>query len=301
MHKSHETEISAGLDCSRLPNAGPTYSFNADGGRVLTPAGRAHTYTMNEKQKTLGKILSAGILPNLIKDKLDVEQTVAAAVGAGVRAIEVSCRRPDTVELLIRLRRRFPEVAFGVSSLIEEGPYFQFLQRRGPAFPTIAQAVDAGAAFLVSLISFSPETFRRFSHLPIVPGVSSPDQAKQQLDFGASLVKFSNLGAPAFKAINGGPIHFGLPLLVTGGVRPEHVADLTAARVLVCVSGMDLILKGRYEALQEKLDPVEVRERVGEYVAAFAAARQLHRPEVDFASADPRLIQAQSGQFMNVE
>lgn len=255
---------------------------------------------MDEKQKTLGRILSTGILPNLIKDKLDVEKTVAAAVEAGVRAIEISCRRPDTIELLIRLRKQFPEVAFGVSSLIEEGPYFRFLQFRGPGFPSIEEAVKAGAAFLVSLVAFSPDTYSRYGHLPIIPGVNSPDEAKRQLDLGASLVKFCNLGAPAFRAINGGPIHFGLPLLVTGGVRPEHIADLVAARVLVCVSGFDLILKGRYESLQEEFDSVEIRRRIGEYVTASAAARRLHRPEVDFVSADPQLIQQQTGQFMNV-
>jgi hypothetical protein len=39
---------------------------------------------------------------------------------------------------------------------------------------------------------------------------------------------------------------------------------------------------------------------VKRYVEAFAEARRTFRPDVDFASGDPRIIQRQSGQFMNV-
>jgi 2-keto-3-deoxy-6-phosphogluconate aldolase len=255
---------------------------------------------MTRKEQALGRILQTGLLPNLINDQLDPEQAVEAAAAAGVRAFEVSCRRPDTLPLLKRLRTRFPDLSFGISSLIEEGPYFRYLQQRGPGFPSIAQAVDAGADFLVSYITFSEETYRRFAAVAIVPGVATVDEAKRQLDLGASLVKFSNLSVDTVRTLNVGPIHFGLPLLVTGGVRVAHLPDLVAAGVLVAVCGFDLILGERYHSLQQAFNPVEVRECVASYVAGFAAARRKSRPDVDFASGDPRTIQRQSGQFMNI-
>ena len=261
---------------------------------------RFRSIFMPKKDVHLGRILQAGLLPNLIKDELDAEGIVEAGVAAGVRAFEVSCRRPDTVQILQRLRSRFPEVSFGVSSLIEEGPYFRFLQQRGPRFPSIDEAVEAGADFLVSVITFSSETYRRYPHLPIIPGVESADEAKRQLDLGASLVKFLNIGVAALKATNGGPIHFGLPLLVTGGVRPANVPDLVSAGTLVCVSDFDLILQDQYQAMQKRLDAQVVRTCIGEYVAQFAESRRKYRPNVDFASADPVKIQRESGQFMNV-
>jgi 2-keto-3-deoxy-6-phosphogluconate aldolase len=255
---------------------------------------------MTRKEQALGRILQTGLLPNLIKDELDPERAVESAVAAGVGAIEVSCRRPDTIPLLARLRARFPEVSFGVSSLIEDGPYFHFLQGRGPNFPSIAEAVDAGAEFLVSFIAFSEETYRRFAAVPIVPGVSSTDEAKRQLDLGASLVKFSGLTVEQVRTLNVPPIHFGLPLLVTGGVRTTHVPDLVAAGVLVAVCGFDLIYGDRYTALQRSFEPAVARECVTRYVETFAQARTKFRGGVDFASGDPRVIQRQSGQFMNV-
>ncbi|MGH7959680.1 MAG: hypothetical protein ACREH8_22080 [Opitutaceae bacterium] len=255
---------------------------------------------MSPKEQTLGKILQSGLLPNLIDDRVNPERAVEAAAGAGVRAVEVSCRRADTVALVKRLRKEFPDVAVGVCSLIESGPYFRFLQARGPRFPSIDEAVDAGADFLVSVLPFSAGTYERHAALPIIPGLTSAQEAKEQLDLGASLAKFGNIGAAALKSMNGGPVHFGLPLLVAGGIRPEHVTDLVAARTLVCVCGFDLILKGCYESIQHSFDAGVVRSRFADYIAAIAAARRIHRPDVDFASADSRLIQQQSGQFMNV-
>lgn len=255
---------------------------------------------MTRKEQALGRILQTGLLPNLINDRLDPELAVEAAAAEGVRAFEVSCRRPDTLPLLERLRARFPELSFGVSSLIEDGPYFRFLQQRGPAFPGIAQAVDAGADFLVSYITFSEDTYRRHPTVAIIPGVATVDEAKRQLDLGASLVKFSNLSIDAVRTLNVGPIHFGLPLLVTGGVRVSQLPDLVAAGVLVAVCGFDLILGDRYHALQQSFNPGQARECVANYVAGFSEARRKSRPGVDFTSGDPRTIQRQSGQFMNV-
>lgn len=256
--------------------------------------------TLTRKEHALGRILQSGLLPNLINDRLDPERAVEAAAEAGVRAFEVSCRRPDTLQLLGRFRHRFPELSFGVSSLIEDSPYFQFLQRRGPAFPSIAQAVDAGAEFLVSYITFSEETYRRYPEVAIVPGVSTADEAKRQLDLGASLVKFCNVPVEVVRTLNVGPIHFGLPLLVTGGVRPTHLPNLVAAGVLVAVCGFDLIYGERYRDLEESFAADEAKARVAAYVNGFAEARKKFRPGVDFASGDPRIIQRQSGQFLNV-
>lgn len=255
---------------------------------------------MTRKEQALGRILQTGLLPNLIKDNLSPERAVEAAIAAGVRAFEVSCRRPDTLPLLGRLRASFPEVSFGVSSLIEDGPYFRFLQARGPRFPSIAEAVDAGADFLVSFVAFSEPTYREFRDVAIVPGVSTPDEAKRQLDLGASLVKFSNFTVDQVRTLNVAPIHFGLPLLVTGGVRTAHVPDLVAAGVLVAVCGFDLILGEHYVPLQQSFDPDAARACVTRYVESFAEARRKFRSGVDFASADPRLIQRQTGQFMNI-
>ena len=260
--------------------------------------------TMQKKTKTLGTILKAGFLPNLINDALDPVKLVEAVLSAGVGAMEISCRRPDTLEKLGTLKHHFPDMCFGVSSLIEDGPYYDFLQKRGPRFPSIAQAVDAGADFLVSILPFSAEIHARYPQRPIIPGVETAAEAKAQLDLGASLIKFCNpvmKGGPAYiKSISGGPIHFGLPLLLTGGMRPELIGEYVEAGMLVAVAGFDLILGERYEEMQEHPDYEAVTHAIEGYVEAFRKARATHMPEVGFASGDAFQIQSQSGKFMNV-
>ena len=260
---------------------------------------------MSNKRQTLGRILKTGFLPNFINDSLDPMHLAEAAHAAGIRAMEISCRRPDTLDVLAKLKDKFPDMSFGVASLIEDGPYYDFLQKRGPRFPSVKEAAESGADFLVSMIAFNAETYRSHKNIPIIPGVETPNEAKVQLDYGASLVKFSGptlKGGPVyFRAmVNNGPIHFGLPLLITGGMKPELIEKYVEVGMLVAVAGFDLILGNRYLEMQKKPDWKAVKDAVATYVRAFADARAKYMPQVNFESADPVRIQKESGKFLNV-
>lgn len=260
---------------------------------------------VDRKPRTLGRILATGFVPNLIPDALDPVKLAAAAHGAGIRAMEISCRREDTLKVLAELKREFPDMSFGVSSLIEDGPYYNFLQARGPRFPSVREAAEGGADFLVSMIAFSEASYRRHADIPIIPGVETTSEAKAQMDLGASLVKVSApalRGGPAYlrTLVHCGPMHHGLPLLVTGGIRPELVDGYVEAGALVAVAGFDLILGGRYVEMQAAPDWDAVGGAMAAYVHAFAQARAKHMPRVDFGSADPTIIQRESGRFLNV-
>lgn len=264
---------------------------------------------MQKKGLSLGRILKAGFIPNLINDALCLNDALCpmrlaeAVRAAGIQAMEISCRRPDTLAVLKKLKNKFPDMSFGISSLIEKGPYYDFLQKRGPRFPSVKEAAENGADFLVSMIAFDAETYQRHKDTPIMPGVETPGEAKIHLDYGASLVKFSapelREGPAYFRMINGGPMHFGLPLLLSGGLRPELIDKYVAVGMLAAVAGFDLILGGNYAAMQSKPDWEEATKRLCAYTKAFAAARAKHMPEVNFDSSDPLLIQQQSGKFIN--
>lgn len=263
------------------------------------------TRALEDKHRTLGRILAGGFIPNLIPDALDPVGLAASAAEAGLFAMEISCRRDDTLKVLAELKDRFPEMSFGVSSLIEDGPYYDFLQQRGPRFPSVRQAAESGAEFLVSLIGFGGETHRRHADLVIIPGVETTDEAKTQMDRGASLVKISApalRGGPAYlrAMMHCGPVHFGLPLLVTGGIRPDLVDSYVEAGALAAVAGFDLILGGRYRDMQAAPDWGFIRDALVAYVDAFRAARARHMGRVNFDSADPVVIQRESGRFLNV-
>lgn len=260
---------------------------------------------MSKKNHIVGQLLKAGLLPNLIKDRLDPIKVVEQAHEVGIRCIEVSCRRPDTIEILKKLKAEFTDMYFGVSSLVEDGPYFNFLQQRGPKFPSIQEAVDAGADFLVSVLSFSKSTYEKYPDHPIVPAISNPNEAIEQLNFGANIIKFCNpgfFGGANFirGCFNGGPIHFGIPLLLTGGIRPENTAEYVAAGMLCNVSGFDLILKGHYEAMQEKPDYQFIKESMQAYLDVYQESRTKQYPNADFNSGEGLKIQEQTGKFMNL-
>ena len=260
--------------------------------------------TRQRRDETLGLILRAGLLPNLIKDSLDPFALAEQAQEAGISCMEVSCRRDRSLELLVQLKERFPGMRFGAASLLEDGPYFDFVQRRRDGFPSIHDAVQAGADFLVSMIAFSPRTYRRYPDLLMVPGVHSPQEAREQLDLGAGLIKvgLSGLYEPAFikGTYYGAPIHSAVPLLLTGGLRPEKIDAYVDAGMLVGVCGFDLILSGDYASQQQNFDSASARSAMQVYVEAFKAARGKYQSNVDFASANALTIQEQAGCFMNV-
>jgi len=198
------------------------------------------------KKRALGRLLRQGFLPNMIKDRLPPEAAVEAAVAAGIEAVEISCRRPDTIELLKRLRKSFTGVSFGVSSLIEDGPYFDFLQARGPRFPSIAEAADAGADFLVSALPFSEATYTRYrdSHV-IVAGVGSAAEGNRALDLGANLLKFVNphlLGGPEFFRAMDLATFRTFPYFVTGALKSYHVGGYVSIGALAVGVNFDQIL-----------------------------------------------------------
>lgn len=248
-------------------------------------------------------ILRSGLLPNLIKDQLDPFSLAEQAQDAGIRCMEVSCRRDDMMKLLPKLKERFPEMRFGAASLIEDGPYFEFLQRRR-SLPSIHDVVEAGADFLVSMIAFSPRTYQRYPDMLIIPGVNSPQEGREQADLGAGLIKFSLRGLYDPGYVKGGlygvAIHSALPLLLTGGLRPEMIDAYVEAGMLVGVCGFDMILAGEYQEQQQAFDGPAVRAALDVYLEAFRNARAKHQAGVDFESADARLIQEQGGSFMNV-
>jgi hypothetical protein len=100
--------------------------------------------------------------------------------------------------------------------------------------------------------------------------------------------------------INCGPLHYGLPLLLTGGMKPELIERYVEAGMLVAVAGFDLILGKRYHEMQKKPDWTAVAQALRAYVKAFADARAKCMSKVNFESADPVVIQKQSGKFLNV-
>ena len=256
------------------------------------------------RNEGLGKIVGGGLVPIFVDGRFDEEACAAEVLRAGLEAVEVSCRHPRAMEIIARLKKAHPALAVGAASLIEDGRYRDWLRAAGRPVPSIAQAAEAGADFLVSLLPFRRETCERFgpSHA-LISGVTTPGEAHQALDWGANLVKFSglqSLGGPAWLSGMDGATHRGFPFFVTGGMRPEVIGPYVQAQVLVFGAGFEVIL-GEEDtlALSRKFTPEPLREALARYTAAIADARAKYQPNVPFAGKDPAAIAAASGRCLN--
>lgn len=256
------------------------------------------------KSETLGKILASGFVPIVVEDNLPVLDCLEQVVAMGLEAVEISCRHPQALALIGQARRSFPGLAVGAATLVEDGRLREFLCRSGRAVPSVAEAVDAGADFLVSMLPFREETYTGFadSHV-IVAGVSSVGECHRALDWGANLLKFVNphlLGGPDyFRAMDPASYH-SFPFFLTGGMRAEVFPPYVEAGVLAFGGGFDLILGADYRPLQVAFDADLLREKLEPYGRILRRARQQYQAAVPFDSKDPVAISAATGRCLNV-
>jgi 2-dehydro-3-deoxyphosphogluconate aldolase/(4S)-4-hydroxy-2-oxoglutarate aldolase len=257
------------------------------------------------RDKALGKILCGGLVPIIVDDRLAALPAVEELLAAGVEAIEVSCRNTRALTVIGEIKKRFPDFVVGAATLLEDGKYREAVTAMGRPVPRIDQAVDAGADFLVSMLPFREATYRRYAATQvIISGVTTPGEAQQAVDWGANLVKFIRSllpGGPAFFKGIDPATHRGFPFFLTGGLRPELLADYVEAQVLVFGAGFDLILGDDYQTLAARFVPGRLQKATADYLAALRAARRKFQPQVPFDTKDAAAIARASGRCLNVE
>jgi len=256
------------------------------------------------KRETLGRILRHGFVPIMVHDQLPPLQCLEQMEHAGVQAVEISCQHPEALQLLALAKAKFPDMAVGAAAVLEDGRMRDFVRGRDIPVPSLDQVVDVGADFLVSIFAFEDATYERYrdSHV-IIPGVTTPGEAKRAMDAGANLLKITNphlLGGPDFfRALDPATYH-ALPYYVTGGMKANIASGYIDAGALAIGAGLDIILGGDYTSLQAAFDDQLMLERLREYVAGIDRARQRHQPDVPYAAGDVEAIQAATGRCLNL-
>jgi len=257
------------------------------------------------RNETLGKILRRGFVPIVIHDRLPPLECLQVVLEAGIEAMEISCRHPQALALIEEAKRRFPELAVGAATLIEDGRLRAWINATGRPVPAIDEVVDAGADFLVSLLPFREATYERHAHTHvIISGVATPGEGQQALDWGANLLKFVNprlLGGPDYFRGLDPATYKSFPFFVTGGMRPELLPGYIEANILAVGAGFDLILGDDYAGQQDDFRPADLREALAAYVGVLEEARAQFQPDIPFATGDAVAIAAASGRCLNVE
>lgn len=156
------------------------------------------------------QIGTCGVIAVLVIDRVEDAVPVARAlIGGGVSAMELTLRTPAAIDALRAIKRDLPEMLAGAGTVIT------------PA--QVAQVLEAGADFAVSagMNRRVVEEARRLG-LPFAPGVATPSDIEQALEFGCRLLKFfpaeAGGGLAYLKSMAAPYAHLGLKFIPLGGL-----------------------------------------------------------------------------------
>jgi 2-dehydro-3-deoxyphosphogluconate aldolase / (4S)-4-hydroxy-2-oxoglutarate aldolase len=184
-----------------------------------------------ERPAITAQLRDTGVAAILRADGSDHLQDVAHELAAaGITCLELTLTTPGALDALAPLRRDLDAgVALGMGSVLDAAQ--------------AQAALDAGADFLVSP-GVCEEVARaaRARAVPCYPGAFTPTEVVAAWRLGAPAVKL-------FPAATGGPRHLrdirgplpDIPLMPTGGVELEQIADYVAAGAVAVGLGGPLI------------------------------------------------------------
>ena len=235
---------------------------------------------MDCKTETLDEVLRQGFLPIFVRDELDPRMLVDAAAAAGCRVLEYTCRRPDAREVIPWIKKTHPDIKVLGASLIDGPRSARSLTRVAPQFIGLEEMSDLGVDGFISMLRFRDQTYADYGQrMAMVPGVSTPNEAIDQLEVGADLVKavVSTSAGMDLVCKSRAATHGLFPFLVTGGVTGDRLETCIEAGVLVGSAGFDLIL-GADIAAGRAVTSELVEERIEAMLVALKHARQRHQP-----------------------
>ena len=207
----------------------------------------------------LARARTTGILAVLRAPSPEVAlEASEAIIRGGVSGIEVTFSTPDAPAVIRELIARHGDAAYigaGTVTTAEQA----------------TQAADAGAAFLVSPGTL-PDLTRAMidTGRVVMTGAMTPTEVMGALELGVDVVKIfpASLGGPSYLGALRGPFP-DAPLMPTGGVKPDNLADWFAAGAVAVGAGGDLA-NGTAIA---NADWAEIEERAARFAAALAATR----------------------------
>jgi 2-dehydro-3-deoxyphosphogluconate aldolase/(4S)-4-hydroxy-2-oxoglutarate aldolase len=257
-------------------------------------------------KSTITTLLKDGLVLVFNQDKLDIVKTAEALLQAGVNNMEVTCRITQPLERLSRLRSELPDFTAGSASLIDWPGMVDVYNRTNPQdpLPSVQQAVDAGACYLVSAANFSDASFEKFAgKIPMIPGCGTATEVLSQFSKGANLCKVfpaGQLGGPAFVRAIDPAIHRTISLVPTGGTNGSNIPDYVDAGVLVLGGSFSMIEKA---TMQKIIDGQDYDLLAGELAAIkqlIDRVRAEKHPDIDFAKASLEQISQATGRNFNI-
>lgn len=186
------------------------------------------------KEKTVSRLREIGIIPIVRAASADVAIPVAEALlQAGLPVVEITMTVPNAIDAIGGLAKRFAG-----SMLIGAGTVTDA--------ETARRTMDAGAEFIVTpcLVPEVIEAANR-ADVAVLPGALTPGEIFEAFRRGGDMVKIfpaQSVGGAAYVRALRGPFP-GIPLVPTGGVTLENVAEMFKAGAAAVGVGTELISK----------------------------------------------------------
>ena len=201
-----------------------------------------------------------GIIPVIRAPSADAAVAVVESLlQAGLKVAEITMTVPDAIDAINAVAKRFPgELLVGAGTVTDP--------------QTARQAIDAGASFIVSPC-LVPEVIDagHGADVAVLPGALTPGEVFNASRLGGDMVKVFPVqsvgGADYLRALRG-PFP-DIPLVPTGGVTLENIAEMFKAGAAAVGVGTELISK---DALARR-DYAAVTALATKFLAAAQHAR----------------------------
>ncbi len=190
------------------------------------------------------RVHTTGIVAVLVIDREEDGPPLAKALLAGgVDVMELTLRTPAALGALRRIRAEVPEMLAGAGTVLT------------PA--QVEEVKAAGAEFAVSP-GVNPRVLQaaKDAGLPFAPGIATPTDIEQALEFDCKVLKFfpaePSGGLAYLKAVAAPYQHLGVKFLPLGGLNEKNMASYLADPLVAAIGGSwlaprDAIREGRWD------------------------------------------------------
>ena len=220
------------------------------------------TTTARTSTETLAILLQVGVIPVVRSDSAEVAIRVTEVlIEAGLPIAEITLTVPNAIDVITKLAQRTggERILIGAGTVIDaEGA---------------RSAIRAGAEFIVSP-GVVPDVIEaaKAAGVPVISGALTPTEILAATRAGADLIKVfpvKSLGGASYIRALRGPFP-DLPLIPTGGVDLNNVADFIRAGATAVGVGSELVPRevlasGNYQS---------IAARAERFVTAVAHARR---------------------------
>lgn len=257
-------------------------------------------------KSTIATLLRDGFILVFNQDKLDIVQTAKALVEAGVNNMEVTCRISDPLEKLTLVRKELPDFAAGMASLVDSAAMLDIYNKANPQdpLPSVEEAAEAGACYLVSAINFSDESYAKFGgRVLMIPGCSNAGEVVSQYSKGANLCKMfpaKHLGGAGYIKAVDAPLHKMISLVPMGGTNQGNMPDYVDAGALILGGSFSMIEKATMQKIIDDQDYELLARELTAVKKQIDALRGEKYPDIDFAEDSVEEISRATGRNFNI-